>query len=70
MKGPSGKGKAQEKSAASDAVWQSIGNKPSRTEWKNKNHRWFKKKKVGVGRKPRVKDTRLVAKEVGDEDKS
>lgn len=29
-----------------------------------------KKKKVGVGRKPRVKDTRLVAKEVGDEDKS
>lgn len=81
MKGPTGKGKAWEEPAASDAsgskgarlhpCQQSVGNKLSRTEWKNKNHLWFKKKKkVGVGRKPRVKDTRLVAKEVGDEDKS
>ena len=29
-----------------------------------------KKKGWGRGRKPQVKDTRLVAKEVGDEDKS
>ena len=52
---------------------QRVGNEPSRTEWKNKNHLWLKKKKrlgSGWARKPQVKDTRLVPKEVGDEEQS